>query len=441
MPQNLTPMYNTQIDGRLTTGEENHYFNPYPSTYTTSLPEFSTNAASISSYGFPAVYEGGGSHNGRGMGMSQGDNRTIPYNSPDNKSKSAQYKEIEEYDTSNDRRRRLGRDHSNYVLPPVSLNSFKDKSVNSDSSLSNAGTDHGPPGLPLISDDNIFGEEAGVKLVVLDKTDDEDEFPNPSPYRGGNRSQFYGYSDVFPIDRRASDRDLYKQVFDPMAEIAKTSRSGSVYTLTGTPNIVSTFVVKGSNKQQENTYLNNHTSVPGMAIHVTDYDSETGPDTSRSSLVPNRLQQHQLSVGYSPNNTVPHEHLHTYYEQQHSEIVKNPKLHSGARQLYSVSQIDYDRYTSNTSQLSVVREELQDLNTDRSEVLHQAQGNTRLFGLRPISNEPANHPETRVLGTGYKFQVNKYNVAKRASILNRAEQLLDARRDHFTDRLVYNFSL
>ncbi|KAH9514049.1 hypothetical protein Btru_030074 [Bulinus truncatus] len=46
---------------------------------------------------------------------------------------------------------------------------------------------------------------------------------------------------------------------------------------------------------------------------------------------------------------------------------------------------------------------------------------------------PRQPTEMQIQGPGYKFEVNKYNMVKRASILNKAERLLDARRNQFSD--------
>ncbi|CAL1540738.1 unnamed protein product [Lymnaea stagnalis] len=348
------------------------------------------------------------------------------------------------YPTSNSpsRRRKFGRDHTNYTLPP-NLDPFKNtplpNSALDGTPLIDTLNHVGPPGLPLSSDGfNGYDSETGLKLVVVDKTDDEDENVDPGQPGYGSRSN----SDVFPIDKNAIERDLYKQEYDPTVTSFKPNMNPSINTVS---RHVSTVNDPGVNPDGFK-YQNSSSAGQTFAFHVTDYDSEIENSARRTGTgmlrEPFTNNQHFFS-GKPKLGTISSQ---SQYPKPKSRAFQSPDLEDDIelQQYYTMSHIDYERYTSNQSQLSTVMEDTSGLDTFRSEdtvnnydVFKGEKSKT--FLIHPSATvsrhniNEARATDNAVLGPGYKFQVNKYNMVKRASILNRAEQLLDARRGHFND--------
>ena len=118
------------------------------------------------------------------------------------------------------RKRRQGRDHTNWPPPPnlsVLLRDSLDTRHDLDTgNINNNGHAMSSSGF-MQADES--GEE-GLQLIVLDKTDDEDDnldiVPPPlndNVISGGHTSRTNSH--VFPVDRMAVERDLFKQEYAP----------------------------------------------------------------------------------------------------------------------------------------------------------------------------------------------------------------------------------
>ncbi|XP_059160447.1 echinoderm microtubule-associated protein-like CG42247, partial [Physella acuta] len=293
--------------------------------------------------------------------------------------------------------------------------------------------DHaGPPGLPLSDGTNGYGEDTGLKVIVLDRTDDEDEpdvtLDGQPAY--GSRSN----SDVYPIDKSAIERDLYKQEYDPTVTSFKANMTPSIHSHSRrTPaGEGRTPAGVGGSGQDDVRHQNSINASQQFIYHVTDYDSDNLTQRTSSGQVIDPNKTNPQSVR-SKKHSFP-KRIHRAYDPV--EVVEQPST------MYAMAQIDYDRYT-NQSQLSTVMEDSGQETHRTDETADQYDvytgGKSRTFLIHPSAKisthrvPGATSPDFKVMGPGYKFQVDRYNMIKRASILNRAEKLLDARRGHYND--------
>ncbi|GFR66975.1 hypothetical protein ElyMa_005571800 [Elysia marginata] len=116
------------------------------------------------------------------------------------------------------RKRRQGRDHTNWA-PPPNLGSLLRESLDTRSdekAITSGVSQEGDIARGGFVAGDETGEE-GLQLIVLDKTDDEDEDTVRSSF-GVNTKNFTSArskSDVFPVDRRAMERDMFQQEYTP----------------------------------------------------------------------------------------------------------------------------------------------------------------------------------------------------------------------------------
>ncbi|XP_035829085.1 echinoderm microtubule-associated protein-like CG42247 [Aplysia californica] len=426
-----------------------------------------------------------------------------------------------------ERHRRVGRDHGNFIQQNSPTGHSRPPADNGHAVSASMFDDIGPPGMPYPSPGNPDEPEdqgGGLKLVVVDKSDDDydDNGVGGGGGGGGNGPRHHRSSDeavelrsggdVYPIDKHAVDRDMYRQLFVPQGappgnntsdggnknpfpnNNSNNNNNGGVYNNmynnTNGPENHGRSQMEGANLTHQVIPNSTFTSAvaPGYPQHPNVREAFSDNAQNQHHMQQPQQQPHQ-NLQHHPHQLQQYHHNQQQQQQQHEQYynpsqpasqhpggadpldfnqhhgtsfqgsaVQNYQMGPGGssyhdkQPLYSMSQIDYDRFTSVPSQLSTIREGgISQLDTFRNDDSGDRIIDSKTFLVpspalltpHPLAPEQGSHrgrSDFRINSQpGYKFDVvNGYNPqdkrASRANVLNRAEQLLDARRGHSTER-------
>ncbi|GFN91804.1 hypothetical protein PoB_001831000 [Plakobranchus ocellatus] len=403
-----------------------------------------------------------------------------PYNDPDSNNILRGLIASDAASNPTPRKRRQGRDHTNWTLAGH-LNPFISPRQDMNAMTSN---------IALSESKRHESPENGLQLIVLDKSDEEDDNDNTvlppfiSPAMGNvgaddiNNYSNRSNSGVFPVDRRAVERDMFKQEYNPIPKSAmetggrKISRNGFIKLTNGQnlsgrnntvhggfqaasdePLLFEAIRSRSANDARSDIPMTTSSDIetdrgevnplmddvqrghiPPFVYNVTDFDSPVESKSQYSKNLDNRdihsqhqqklqpqTQIHQNNLVVSSESHTPNLNLHSPIHDQEEHQAQLPQ-----KPVFTISPMDYNRFTSVPPGISTVREDIgKDDNDQRLKVFDD-----RTFILHPDLG-------TMVPGPGYKFLVDRHVFQKRATranVLSRAERLLLQRRGHMTDR-------